>query len=128
MKKLIIAMALLFGLSSMAQAATVTWEHDGQNTVGYTLYFWKTSVPGTKYNKTITGSSTRTMTVDTNYFELGTSYTFEMSAYNNQGEGPRSSQVSWTRPGTPYSPGEDSLPSTLFMTPSGINQIVITLP
>ena len=79
MKKLIIAMALLFGLSSMAQAATVTWEHDGQNTVGYTLYFWKTSVPGTKYNMTVTGSSTRTMTVDTNYFELGTSYTFVIS-------------------------------------------------
>ena len=31
MKKIIIAMALLFGLSSMVQAATVTWEHDGQN-------------------------------------------------------------------------------------------------
>lgn len=128
MKKLIITLAILFGLASAAQAVTVTWTHDGVNTQGYTLYFWKTSVPGTVYNKTVTGSTVRTMNVDTNYFELGQSYTFTMSAYNAQGEGPRATNITWTRPGTPYNPAADALPSILYMTPTGIDQIVITLP
>lgn len=128
MKKLIVALALVFGLASMAQATTITWSHDGVNTTGYTLYFWKTSVPGIVYNKTVTGSTVRTMTVDTNYFELGQSYTFTMSAYNAQGEGPRATEATWTRPGTPFTPPADAMPSVLYMTPAGIDQIVITLP
>ena len=128
MKKFIITLAIVFGMASMAHAATVTWTHDGQNTTGYTLYFWKTDTPATVWNKSVTGSSVRTMTLDDNYFAPGVSYTFTMTAFNSVAEASRCPTVAATRPGQAYTPPNDTLPSVVYVAPNGVNQLVITLP
>jgi hypothetical protein len=124
MKKLFIVSAILF-FASTAMAANVTWTHDGVNTTGYTLYFWRTDTPATTYHKTVTGSTTRTMTLDDNIFMPGSEYSFQMTAYSGVGESGRSTTARWTRPG--YTPPADSLPSTMYMRPTGIDQLVIQL-
>ena len=124
MKKLFIVSAILF-FASTAMAANVTWTHDGVNTTGYTLYFWRTDTPATTYHKTVTGSTTRTMTLDDNIFMPGSEYSFQMTAYNGVGESGRSTTARWTRPG--YTAPADSLPSTMYMRPTGIDQLVIQL-
>lgn len=128
MKKLIITLAILFGMASMAHAATVTWTHDGVNTTGYTLYFWKTDTPDTVYTKSITGSTARTMTLDDNYFMPGVSYTFTMTAFNAVNESSRCPTVAATRAGQAYTHPNDKLPSVVYVAPNGVNQLVITLP
>lgn len=116
-------------MASMAHAAvTASWQHDGANTTGYTLYFWETSVPGTVYNKSVTGSTVRSMTLDDNYFKPGVSYTFTMTAYNATNESTRCPTTAWTRPGQAYVPPTDKLPSVVYVAPNGVNQLVITLP
>jgi hypothetical protein len=128
MKKLIITLAIVIGMASMAQAATATWTHNGVNTTGYTLYFWQTATPSNVYNKSVTGSTVRTMTLDDNYFQPGVSYSFTMTAYNATAESVRCPVVMFTRPGQAYQPPADNLPSIVYVGPSGVNQIVITLP
>lgn len=130
MKKLITALilALVICIGTSAYAATITWTHDGVNTVGYTLYFWKTDTPATVYNKSVTGSTVRTMALDDNYFQPGTSYTFTMTAYNAVAESARCPNVLWTRSGQAYTAPIDHLPSVVYVGPNGVSQIVITLP
>lgn len=116
---------MLFAATSFA--ATATWEHDGVNTEGYTLYFWKSDAPATVYNKSVTGSTVRTMTLDDNYFMPGVQYSFNMTAYNALGETERSETATWTRPGSAYSPPGDVLPSVMYMKPANIDRLVIDL-
>lgn len=131
MKKLttiLAALALILCIGTHAYALTATWTHDGTNTTGYTLYFWKTDTPAVTYNKSITGSTVRTMTLDDNYFQPGASYTFTMTAYNAVAESVRCPNVMWTRSGQAYQAPTDKLPSVVYVGPNGVNQIVITLP
>lgn len=135
MKKLIVALAIIFGMATFAQAATVTWEHDGQNTTGYALYWHPTQQgPTNEYCKVINGNTVRTMVLDDGYFAPGVSYTFSMVAFRdvageeNDAMSARSASVQWTRPGDPFVAPVDRLPSTLYLVPNGIGQIVITIP
>jgi len=125
MKKLLVIAILLF--ASTAFAATATWQHDGLNMTGggYTLYFWRTDTPAVVYNKTVTGSTTRTMALDDNLFMPGAEYSFQLTAYNGVGESGRSATATYTRPG--YVAPADKLPSTMYMKPSGVDQLIIQL-
>jgi hypothetical protein len=123
MKKYIVLAIILF--AAPAFAATATWTHDGLNTVGYTLYFWRTDTPATVWNKSVTGSTVRTMALDDNLFMPGTEYSFQMTAYNGVGESGRSATAKWTRPG--YTPPGDTLPSSLYLKPTGVDQLIIQL-
>jgi hypothetical protein len=124
MKKLLIIAAILL-FASTAFAATATWQHDGVNTVGYTMYFWKTDSPATVYTKTVTGAAVRTMALDDNMFMPGAEYSFQLTAYNGTGESGRSATATYTRPG--YIAPADKLPSTMYMKPSGVDQLIIQL-
>ena len=128
MKKIVLVLAFVLGIASYGECVTATWTHDGVNTTGYTLYFYKTDTPATVYNKSITGSTVRTMTLDDNLFAPGASYTFYMTAYNATAESAKSSNAVWTRPGQAYTPPTDKLPSVVYVGPNGVSQIVITLP
>ena len=123
MKKLIVFAILLF--ASTAMAANVNWNHDGVNTTGYTLYFWKSDVPATVYTKSVVGSTVRTMTLDDNIFMPGSEYSFQMTAYSGVGESARSTTAKWTRPG--YTAPVDKLPSSLYLKPTGVDQLIIQL-
>jgi len=130
MKKILaaIALALLISTPALAGTVTATWTHDGLNTVGYTLYFWRTDTPANVYNKSITGSTVRSMTLEDGYFVPGVSYTFTLTAYNATAESTRCPTVAWTRSGQAYTPPADNLPSVVYVAPNGVNQLVITLP
>jgi hypothetical protein len=106
-------------------AATATWTHDGLNTVGYTMYFWKTDSPAAVFTKTVTGAAVRTMALDDNLFQPGAEYSFQLTAYNGVGESGRSATAKFTRPG--YVAPADKLPSTMYMKPSGVDQLIIQL-
>ena len=123
MKKLLVIAILLF--ASSAFAATATWTHDGANTVGYTMYFWKTDSPATVFTKTVTGAAVRTMALDDNLFQPGSEYSFQLTAYNGVGESGRSATATYTRPG--YTAPADKLPSSLYLKPSGVDQLIIQL-
>ena len=124
MKKLLIIAAILFFASS-AFAATATWTHDGLNTVGYTMYFWKTDSPAGVFTKTVTGAAVRTMALDDNKFNPGAEYSVQLTAYKGVGESGRSATATYTRPG--YTAPADKLPSTMYMKPSGVDQLIIQL-
>ena len=116
MKKLIgLTLAIVFCFALSVQAATVTWEHDGQNTVGYTIYFWETDVPTVVYNKSVVGSTVRSMEIQDMYFRPGVQYAFEGVAYNNYATSERSNRATWTRVVDPYSPPADSMPTTVII-------------
>ena len=126
MKKLL-AIAILLA-ASQAMALTASWQHDGINTVGYTLWFWQTATPATVYNKTVTGSTIRNMSMSDDYFQPGVEYSFNMSAYNALGESARSTpNVKWTRNLPPYTAPADKVPSVLYMRPSGVDTVIIQL-
>ena len=124
MKKLIVLSVIML-FASTAMAANVTWTHDGLNTTGYTLYFWRTDTPATVYTKTVVGSTVRTMTLDDNIFMPGSEYSFQLTAYSGVGESGRSTTAKFTRPG--YTAPVDNLPSTMFLKPTGIDQLIIQL-
>jgi len=129
MKKLLITLAII-ACTFTAQAAdvTFTWDHDGQNVAGFTLYFWQTNQPTTVYNKTINVGTERTMAMAEQYFAQGVEYSFEMTAYNSYGESERSNRLLWTRDGTPYSPPADTLPSVMYIRPTKPTVITIEVP
>ena len=124
MKKLIVLSAILL-FASTAMAANVTWTHDGLNTVGYTLYFFKSDTPATVYTKSVLGSTVWTMTLHVNIFMPGSEYSFQMTAYSGVGESARSTTAKWTRPG--YTAPVDKLPSSLYLKPTGVDQLIIQL-
>lgn len=125
MKKLVVMAIMLFAIPAFS--ATALWEHDGVNTVGYTLYFWQSDAPATVYNKSIVGSTIRQMEIDDNLFAPGVEYSFQITAYNTYNESDRSNTAKWTREGFVYGPPNDNLPSILYMKPSGVDSIVIQL-
>ena len=126
MKKLIVLVILL--IASQAMALTASWEHNGVNTVGYTLWFWQTSTPAQVYNKSVVGSTIRNIAMSDDYFAPGVEYSFSMSAYNTVGESLHSAPaVKWTRSGTLYTLPDDKVPSTMYMKPSGVDTLVIQL-
>ena len=114
MKKLLIAIVFVL-IPFMAQAATVAWQHDGVDTVGYTIYFWETDNPGVVYNKSVVGSTVRSMEIQDMYFRPGVQYSFEGVAYNNYATSERSNRATWTRVVDPYSPPPDSMPTTVII-------------
>ena len=123
MKKLLVIAILLFASTSFA--AEAQWQHDGVNTEGYTMYFWRTDTPAVVYTKTVTGATTRKMALDDNWFMPGAEYSFQLTAYNGVGESGRSATATWTRPG--YVAPADKLPSSLYLKPSGVDQLIIQL-
>ena len=127
MKRLAIIFAILL-FSSSAMALTATWTHDGLNTLGYTLWFFKTSEPNNVYNKSFPGSTVRSVSMSDDYFQPGVEYSFSVSAYNAVGESAHSAPaVKWTRAGTAYTPPTDKVPSTMYMQPSGVDTLIIQL-
>ena len=125
MKKFFVLAIMLFAIPAFS--AAVIWEHNGVNTVGYTLYYWQTPAPTNVYTKSVTGSTVRHMILDDNYFAPGVEYSFEMTAYNTIGESVRSATATWTREGVIYGPPADKNPSIMYMKPSGVDSIVIQL-
>lgn len=137
MKKILaaIALALLISTPALAGTVTATWTHDGLNTTGYALYWYATAQgPVTEYCKTVSGNTVRTLVLDEAYFAPGVPYTFSMVAYRdvageeNDAMSGRSETVQWTRPGDPFVAPVDHLPSTLYLVPNNISQIVISIP
>jgi len=129
MKKLLFALAIIaFALTAQAADVTFTWDHDGQNVDGFTLYFWQTNQPTTVYNKTVSDGAARSMLIAEYYFAQGIEYSFEMTAYNTYGESDRSNRLLWTRDGTPFSPPADSLPSVMYIRPTKPTVITIEVP
>lgn len=114
MKKLLAILAIVL-LASTVKAATLTWEHDGVNTLGFTIYFWETAVPGTVYNKSIAGSTVREMEIEDMYFKPNVEYSFEGVAYNNYATSERSNRALWTRTVDPYAPPADNMPTTVVI-------------
>ena len=125
MKKLLVLAILLFAIPACA-AVQVTWTHDGADTVGYTVYFQQTQGQ-TVYNKSVAGPTVRQMILDEGYFVPGVEYTFRVYPYNAAGQAATSPTATWTREGSVYAPPSDSVPSTLFLKPSGVDSIVIQL-
>jgi hypothetical protein len=116
MKKLIgITLTIVFCFALSAQAATVSWTHDGQNTVGYTIYFWETDVPDKVYNKSVVGSTVRQLEIQDMYFKPGVQYSFEGKAYNNYATSEPSNRATWTRVVDTYAPPVDSMPTTVII-------------
>lgn len=116
MKKLIVlTLAIVFCFALTAQAATVQWEHDGLNTVGYTIYFWETAVPGTVYNTSVVGNTVRQLEIDDVYFKGNVEYTFMGKAWNNTQTSDPSNTAVWTRDVPVYVPPEDKLPAEVHI-------------
>lgn len=126
MKKLIAIAILLF--ASPLFAATVSWQHDGLNTQGYTLYYYRTSAPTDVFTKTVVGSTVRSLELNSDFFAPGVEWSFQMDAYNAYAASAKSATVTWTREGTAYTPPGDRAPSVIYLQPQGVNQIVISLP
>jgi hypothetical protein len=116
MKKLIIILAIIVLCPFLAQAATVTWVHDGVNTHGYTIYFWETATPGNVYNQSIVGNNVREMVIDDVYFAPNVEYSFMGRAYNGAGQSEPSNTAVWTRTVDAYDPPQDSLPGIIVIT------------
>ena len=119
MKKLIVLLAILFATS--ASAATVSWTHDGENTQGYTIYFWQTVDPSNVYNVTV---SEKSVFIDDKHFAPGVEYTFNGEAYNTVGTSVKSDSAVWTRPGVSYTPPADGLPTVFHLEPTKLTIII----
>ena len=126
MKKLLIIAAILF-FASTAFAATATWQHDGLNTDGYTLYFYKSATPTDINTITVYGSTVRSIPLNNGWFAPGVEWTFEVDAFNAYDKSGKSVPVKWAAPGTPYTPPADKTPSVIYMKPSGVDQLIIQL-
>jgi len=109
MKKLILVLLAIFILTGTASAVNVSWKHSGENTTGFTIYFWQTLIPDTVYNVSVDVSK-RELTIDDNRFIPGTKYSFMGKAYNATTTSADSEVVDYTFEGEPYEPPEDSLP------------------
>jgi len=133
MKKLfIIAIAIMsmcYFTNVYAADVVASWEHDGQNVTGF-IVFWKQSDQSAwQFNKRVDDGTARQMVLaPEEAFATGVEYSFVGVAYNSEGYSPDSDIATWTREGTPFTPPADKLPSVLYMTPNGINQIIISLP
>ena len=102
MKKLFITIAFaLILIPFMAQAATVEWQHDGQNTVGYFIEWWETDNPPVLPNKPnseiVMGNTARSLVIDDIYFKPNVSYTFVGTAWNATATSDPSNTATWTR-------------------------------
>jgi hypothetical protein len=128
-KLLIIAAILLFASTAMAADISAVWTHDGVNTTGYTLYFWKTLNPAEVYNKSVLGNTVRSMALNEDYFAPGVEYSFQMTAFNEYKESGRSATAVWTRAGQPFSAAADKLPSVIYIAPpQNVNGVFIQMP
>lgn len=112
-----IVLAVLFAvvMCSLSHAATVTWEHDGINTTGYRIYWYKTSDQTTKWNKSVAGNTVRELVIDDIYFEPNVEYTFYNVAFNLYQTSPQSNTATWTRVLTPIDPVPDKLPTDVYI-------------
>ena len=131
MKKLLIIAAIIMAFTVPAYAAEVeaTWEHDGINVDGFTMYWKVSTAPDWQFNKTVFDGTARQMILaPEEAFAPGTEYTFAGIAFNSAGNSGESNPVTWTRDGEPYIPPDDVLPTSLYLAPTGINQIIISLP
>ena len=131
MKKLLIIAAILIAFTIPAYAADIeaTWEHDGINVEGFTIYWKMSSSTDWTFNKTLNDGTARSMILaPEEAFAPGVEYSFYGRAFNAVGYSPDSDIATWQRVGDPYSPPPDVLPSVLYMEPNGINQIIINLP
>jgi len=131
MKKLFIVLAILFACITTAQAADVIvgWSFDGDNATGFTFYWKASTATDWEYNKTVFDGTARQMAlVPEEAFAPGTEYTFAGEAFNAANVSGMSDSVTWTMSGEPYTPPADKLPTSLYLAPTGINQIIISLP
>lgn len=124
MKKIILAVAIL-ALAIPSLGATISWQHDGVDTVGYTIYFWETASPSVVYNKSAVGASVRNMVIEDTYFKPNVAYTFTGTAYNTYGESARADEVTWQRAVEIFNPAADLLPTTVIINNPA--QIVINV-
>ena len=125
----IVLMSMVCFTNVYAADVVAEWEHDGQNVDGFTAYFWQTTNPATVWNKTVTPGSATTMTIGPEeMFAVGVEYSFIINAYNTSGQSADSNTATWTRPGTPYVPPGDTMPTSLHLVPNGVDTIVISIP
>lgn len=109
MKRLILVLLAVLFLAGTASAVKVSWKHSGQNTTGFTIYFWQTNIPNTVYNASVDVSK-RELTIDDNRFIPGTHYSFMGRAFNATATSADSETVGYLFEGEPYDPPDDSLP------------------
>ena len=117
MKKLLLVLRILaiVGIilgslsAGIANAVTVTWEHNGVNTLGFIIYFWETDIPGVIYNDSV-DVSVRELFIDDNRFIVGTQYSFMGVAYNASTTSADSEIVNYVFEGEAYKPPDVNLP------------------
>ena len=115
MKKLLIILAIIaLAIPAVAADVRVTWNHDGQNVLGFTIYFWETQKPAVVYNKSVADPTARSM-----IFAVvpDVEYTYEGTAWNQYYESKKSNQLKYTAPGPVYGPPSDSMPDVPDITP-----------
>ena len=118
MKKFIIAFALIL-IPFLAQAATVSWEHDGLYTTGYHIMWWETDnppvAPAKPFGKVVTGNTVRQVEIDDMYFKPNVEYTFVGTAWNTTATSFPSGPATWTRVVPLVAPPVDNLPTDVYI-------------
>ena len=111
---------MAFYCNVYAADVVATWDHDGQNCDGYTLYWKKTTDADWQWNKSVAGSDTREMTVmPEEYFESDVEYTFTVVAHSNDyGDSEESNHATFTRVGGGFPFPADNLPVLQFTVPN----------
>ena len=121
MKKILLMAMMVLLFSFSANAATVTWEHDGINTSGYTICWYKTSEPTAIKVRDVPGSTVRSLAIADTEFEPNVEYTFYGYAYNAWAQSPKSETATWTRVVTEYQPPPNTDPEDYpIAPPSGL--------
>jgi hypothetical protein len=117
MKKVMLMLLMVLCFSFTAQAATVTWDHDGVNTLGYTVCWHKTTEPGMVKTRDVPGNTARSLIISDTEFEPNVEYTFYGFAYNSWAQSVKSNTATWTRVVSEYQPPLDTDPDDYPTSP-----------
>jgi len=119
MKKLILALTIIFGLSSTGFATMFEWdEHVDTSVQGYLLQWSETTAPPEIFSMNVPGIATTQKEIPDNYFKLDVQYDIWVKAYNAVGESIKSNVLNATR--TAYTPTDDNIPIELYDIPGAV--------
>lgn len=123
MKKLI-ALLILMIFAINANALTLEWTPNTEDTDGYIIYWQKkgNTDPAKVYHQAIEGMTSNQITLPNSYFERNEVYQFWATAYNSVEESEDSQTIEHSVSG--FSPPADNLPVEFY---EGPGQIVIVI-
>ena len=117
---IVMAVFLLAFVKFTFAASVAEWDYVDQGQTGFTLYFWETANPNIVFTKNVPDPAARQMDIPD--IKAGISYSFELTAYNEEGESIRSNRVELTEP--TYIPPVDNVPQPTPI-PSAPIQIIV---